>query len=582
MMRLSRQRTYDKQEGVRWPIPNAWDLVALLSVIGGLFLLGWVSSHMFRPYHLGDVIPISLSPSHLPYYAMRTVCRMLLALLLSLLCTFIFGTWAAKSKAAERIIIPAIDILQSVPVLGFLSIIVITLVKLTPNSLFGPECAAIFAIFTAQVWNMILSFYQSLRTVPTNLCEAATMFRLSAWQRFWRLEVPFAMPGLLWNTMMSMSGSWVFLVASEAITVGNQNITLPGIGSYIALATEKMSIRADSYALIAMLLVIIVYDQVMFRPLVAWSEKFNTTQMSHEVAPQSWLLNLFQRARFCRSIAAGIGRLADGFINISWFLPRPKRDVLVARPWAVRLMAVGGLGVVWLIIFALIAYGINSLMHVITWAEMKTALLLGFYTGLRVIVLIALSILIWVPIGVWIGLRPRVTQIVQPVAQFFAAFPINLIFPFAVYAIVHFHLNIEIWCAPLMILGTQWYILFNVIAGASVIPKDMHYAAHAFDVRGLLWWRRVILPAIFPYVITGAITAAGGAWNISIIAEALSWGKTHLYAQGLGAYIDQMASAGHYSKLALGIVVMSVYVVAINRFFWQPLYKKAADKFQIR
>jgi len=312
---LISKNTYARNEVTTWPIPNYWDGIGLLLVLGVIVAIGWAAKSMVGQYHLGQIIPISLDPIHLPYYALRSVFRMLLALVCSLIFTFTFGTWAAKSRQAERLIIPMIDILQSVPVLGFLTITVVGFVVLFQGSMLGPECAAIFAIFTAQVWNMTLSFYQSIKTLPHDLREAADMFHLSAWQRFWRVEVPFAMPGLLWNTMLSMSASWVFLVASEAITVANQTITLPGIGSYIALAIDRQDMHAIIYVITAMFVVIAIYDQLLFRPLVAWAEKFKAEETASETVPESWLLNLFQRARFFRFIGGFLSLVGDGIVN---------------------------------------------------------------------------------------------------------------------------------------------------------------------------------------------------------------------------------------------------------------------------
>src|SRR5579883_2853496 len=301
--------------------PNYWDILALLFALGLIALLAWQAKQMTVPYHLGQLIPISLDPQNLPKYALRTVSRMLIALFFSLLFTFIFGTWAAKNKRAERIIIPVIDILQSIPILGFLSITIVGFIALFPGSLLGPECAAIFVIFTSQAWNMALGFYQTVRSVPTELLDAANMFHLSAWQRFWRIDVPFSMPGLLWNTMMSMSAGWFFVVASEAITVSNQQILLPGIGSYIAVAIQAADLRAITYAILAMLVVILIYDQLLFRPLVAWSERFKAEREgsgSEEVA-ESWVINLFNRTRLVRNIGGKLAHLFDMFVNIRLF-----------------------------------------------------------------------------------------------------------------------------------------------------------------------------------------------------------------------------------------------------------------------
>ncbi len=576
------KKTYAKNEVTTWPIPNYWDAISVLFVLAIIVALVWGAKAMLGQYHLGERILISLDPRHLPYYALRSVLRMLIALLCSLLFTLTFATWAAKNRYAERIIIPMIDVLQSVPVLGFLSITVVGFVVLFRGSLLGPECAAIFAIFTAQVWNMTLSFYQSLKTLPQDLREAASMFQLSAWQCFWRVEVPFAMPSLLWNAMLSMSASWVFLVASEAITVANQNITLPGIGSYIALAISQGNIYAILYAILAMFMVILVYDQLLFRPLVAWAEKFKAEETGSEIVSESWVLNLFQRARFLQFIGRFLSLLGDHIVNFRYFRRRiGRKKVTTVSSWYPILLGCWNF-----FLMAAILISIGLLLHFIfssvSLHEALHVTYLGLLTAIRVTVLIIVSSIIWLPLGVIIGLNPRISQIVQPIAQFFAAFPANLLFPLIVILIVRYHLSVNIWLSPLMILGTQWYILFNVVAGTFALPKNLHQAVATLNVRGWLWWKRLILPGIFPYYITGAITAAGGAWNISIIAEAVSWGNTHLFATGLGAYVTKVAMQGDFPKLALGISVMSLYVLVINHLLWKPLYNLAEKRYQIR
>jgi NitT/TauT family transport system permease protein len=396
--------------------------------------------------------------------------------------------------------------------------------------------------------------------------------------RFWRLDVPFAMPQLIWNMMMSMSGSWFFVVASEAISVGNTTVTLPGIGSYIALAIERRDLAAVSWAIGTMLVVILIYDQVLFRPLVAWADRFRFEQEPGVAAPESWVFDVLRRSRI-------VERLTEPFAAL-WRLSmrphHPDKTRLIepakrpGRRWAFQL----GLIVLALAVVALWQI-LRFVVEGITPRDVGTALLLGFATLLRVVVLIAIASIIWVPIGVWVGTRPRVANLVQPVAQFLAAFPANLLFPIVVSAIVAWKLSPNIWLSPLMILGTQWYILFNVIAGASAIPAELRSAAVNLRVRGWLWWRRVGLPAVFPYYVTGAITASGGSWNASIVAEVASWGDEHLRAYGLGAYIAQQTDAGDFHRIVLGIVVMSLFVVVINRLFWRPLYHYAERKFRL-
>ena len=558
---------------------NRWDFLLLILIFSILFFLGWAGTQMATPYSLGTPLPISLDPSQLPFYALRTVLRMFIALVFSILFTFVVGALAAKNRRAEQVIIPAIDILQSVPVLSFLAITITGFIHLFPNSLLGPECAAIFVIFTAQVWNITFSFYQSLKMVPHDLREAAAMFQLSAWQRFWKIEVPYSMPGLLWNMMMSMSASWFFVVLSEAIMVAHQDIRLPGVGSYISLAIEQRDLYAVGYAILTMVVVIFLYDQILFRPLIAWSEKFKAEPSADDEEYQSWLIDLIRRSRLVVRFHEPFALLRDRFVNarlLSRYIPKPIKDTDFNRKkhidWLWNTLVV-------LVIFSGGYLLLRYILSMLQLGEIIHVFLLGAATGTRVIVLIALSSLVWIPVGVWVGLRPRWAQKIQPVIQFFAAFPANLFYPLFVIAIVQFHLSVEIWVTPLMILGTQWYILFNVIAGASQIPRDLYLVADNFGVKGWQWWRRLALPGIFPYYITGAITAAGGAWNASIVAEWVSWGDTTLKATGLGEYIQASTIAGDFPKIALGTAMMCIYVLIFNHLIWRPLYRLAEERF---
>jgi NitT/TauT family transport system permease protein len=558
-------------------VPTWRDLVATVLVLGVLVLLGSGARQMIAPLSAIHRPEITLSPLALPLYALRTTMRMLVALAASLVFTFTYATLAAKSRRAEKVLIPLLDVLQSVPILGYLSFTVLFFVSLFPGNTLGPEVAAIFAIFTSQAWNMAFSFFQSLRTVPLDLDEASRGFRFSTWQRFWRLEVPFAMPGLLWNTMMSMSGGWFFVVASEAITVGDLQINLPGVGSYVARAIEERDLTAVGWAVVAMSATILVYDQLLFRPLVAWADKFRAEQTAAQEVPRSWVLDVFRRAPLLHQID---GPLASGIAvatHARLSLPVGVRDLFA---WSPPRLA-GDLS--WYgFILAVTAYVLWELCEwagdALAWSDVTIALDNGGLTLLRVAVLIVLATVIWVPIGIAVGLRPRLAEKVQPVAQFLAAFPANLLFPVAVFLILRFDLAPRIWLSPLMILGTQWYILFNVIAGASAFPSDLREAASSFRIRGWRWWREVMLPGIFPYYVTGAITASGGAWNASIVSEAVSWGPTKLSAGGLGAYIAKMTEAGDFPRIALGIAVMSLLVIATNRLLWRPLYAFAEHR----
>ncbi len=561
--------------------PNIWDAVALILVVGAMALIAYGGEQTTLPLSALEITPVSLDPANLPLYALRTTMRMLLAIVCSIIFTFIYAALAAKSRRAEMVLIPLLDILQSVPILGFLTFTVVFFLNLFPGRVFGAELACVFAIFTSQAWNMTFSMYQSIRNVPKDLEEASQSFHLNGWQRFWRLDVPFAMPGLIWNTMMSMSGGWFFVVASEAITVGNTTVTLPGIGSYVALGIQKQNLPAIGYAILTMLLVIIAYDQLLFRPVVAWADKFRFEQTASGDAPESWMLDLFRRTRALRALTYPFAALNKAISNFHVALPGRMKVATRASGPPSRIV-----DAMWLaLIAASTGYAAwrayQYLSANLSPSDAFSATGYGFITLARVVVLIALATLVWVPVGVWIGLRPKLAERIQPLAQFLAAFPANLAFPVFVVIIVRYGLNANIWLSPLMILGTQWYILFNVIAGASAFPTDLREAAGSFHLRGWRWWVKVILPGIFPYYITGAITASGGSWNASIVAEVASWGDTHLTAAGLGAYIARATEAGDFPRVVLGIAVMCILVTLFNRLLWRPLYAFAERRLRL-
>ena len=561
--------------------PNAWDIIALPLVLGFLWLIATVGNQMHTPFNIGETLTISLSPLDLPHYLLRSSMRMGAALICSILFSIVYATVAAKSKYAEKILIPVLDILQSIPILGFLSITVTGFIALFPGNLLGVECAAIFAIFTSQAWNMTFSLYQSLRTVPLDLIEAANMFHLSAWQRFWRLELPFAATPLIWNMMMSVSGGWFFVVASEAITVSDQQIMLPGIGSYIAMAIQTKNISAIGWAILAMFFGILIYDLLLFRPLVAWADKFKFENLPGEEQPESRVLTVLQRSQ----LMAIIGKFPSFIWHLTLPLFRQRKDYL-GEPVLRRRYNHETIERIWN--GALIILAAYCLLKVATFVkeevqldEVYHVLLLGLATAVRVLVLIAIASVVWVPLGVWIGLRPKIAQKIQPIAQFLAAFPANLMFPVAVIVIVKFNLSVEIWTSPLMILGTQWYILFNVIAGASAIPTEFIDAGQNFGLKGWLKWRRLYLPSIFSSYVTGAITASGGSWNASITAEWVRWGDTTLTATGIGAYITENTNRGDFPRITLGVCVMCLYVLLFNRQLWRRLYRFAEERWRI-
>jgi NitT/TauT family transport system permease protein len=578
---MTQQTRYQTSRAITKLSPNIWDIIVLLIVFGILAALAWGATRMALPYSVGESIEITLDPWALPGYAISSVLRMFIAMFFSLLVTFTVAPLAAKNRHAEKFLLPLIDVLQSIPVLGMLSITVVGFISLFPNSLLGPECAAVFAIFTSQVWNMILSLYQSLRTVPHDLQEVCKMYHLSGWQKFWKVEVPHGMQALIWNTMVSMSAGWFFVVLSEAIEVSKQQITLPGLGSYIYVAMREADMVAQCYAIIAMLIVILLYDQLIFRPLLSWADKFKAEIDDEEEIYESWFLTVLTKTRLVRTIEFLFSIISDWFINgYKKFTPRktielsPQTQTAINETtllfWNVFLIAGIALSAIALVVLIQKEIAISEILHVFY---------LGFLTALKVFTLIIIASIIWIPVGVWVGLRPKVTSYVQPLIQILAAFPANLFYPLVVYMIIEYNLNHNIWTMPLMILGTQWYILFNVISGTARIPKDVRLAAKNFGVKGTLWWRKIVLPGIFPNYITGAMAAAGGCWNASIVAEYVEWGDQTIISTGIGQYITLYTHEGDFPRIALGIGVMCIYVLFFTRILWQRLYQFASERF---
>jgi len=577
--------TTAQQVGRGWRF--GWiDAAVALFILALLYMILSLGGEMRVRFDALNPPPLPLDIKYIPYYTARTVLRMFIAFGASLLFTFVWGYGAAKSTRARKIMLPALDILQSVPVLGFLSITVTGFLALFPGSLLGVECAAIFAIFTAQAWNMTFGFYHSLVTIPAELQEAARVYHLNWWQRFGKVELPASAIGLMWNSMMSFGGGWFFVAQSEAITVLNKNIKLPGLGSYMATAVEAGDMPAALSAIVAMVATILLIDQLVWRPLVAWAEKFKLEQTEAKDTATSWVLNLLRRsdllAWLSENVGAALGRIAwrasgvasDVTATLAMHAPTPFRVAL-------RVL-------IWLAIAALLAWLAWDALRVgqeiktdMTRTQMLHVVWLGMLTLLRVAAMTVVATLIWTPIGVWIGLRPRVARIAQPLAQIAASFPVNMTFPFIVAFFIAARIPIDIGSVLLMALGTQWYILFNVIAGAMAIPTDLQEAASLFGLRQWRLWRTLIIPAIFPFWVTGAVTAAGGAWNASIVAEVATWGKDKLVADGLGAYIAQVSEKGDKPAIYFSIAVMALFVVVINRALWRRLYALAENRFKL-
>jgi len=552
-----------------------------LVVIFGFLALIWALAQIRPAIVAPPATTIDLAPGNLPYYALRSATRMFAGLILSVIFTLAYGYAAAKSRRAARVLIPLLDVLQSVPVLGFLSFIVPMLVALSPGSVLGLEFASIFAIFTSQAWNMTFSFYHSLVTLPGDLKEAVRLYHVPLWQRFIRLEVPSAMIGLIWNGMMSFGGAWFFLAASEAISVNNQSYTLPGIGSYVQLAINGQNWGALAVALVTMITMIVLIDQLFWRPMVAWAERFKFEESESGNAAQSWFLDLLKRSHILSRASAALSPLSESVTNrlAKVTIPRERVTVSVQRQQRIdqTYNLVLGLGLIAAVIYLVLFIHNGG----IGLDEVGKVFLYGLITFARVMVLIVIAALIWTPVGVYIGLHPRVSQYAQPVVQILASFPANFLFPLATVFFLQANININIGGILLMALGTQWYILFNSIAGAIALPNDLREMATNMGLRGWRKWRDVLLPGIFPAWVTGAITASGGAWNASIVAEIVTWGSTTLTATGLGAYVAQASQSGDTARLVLGISVMSLFVVGVNRLFWQRLYHLAETRYRI-
>jgi NitT/TauT family transport system permease protein len=520
-------------------------------------------------------VTISTDIADVPYYAAQSLLRMFIALALSTVFTLVYGTAAARLRRAEKVL---------VPILVFLPIALTFFITLFPDNLFGLECASIFVIFTSQAWNMTFSFYHSLISQPTELDEAARMYRLTKWQRFWKLDVPSSMIGLVWNMMMSMGGGWFFLTASEAVTVfikgKGVSESLPGMGSYMAAAVAHGSYTQMTIAIVVMVILVVGTNFFVFRPLVAWSDKFRLESSESGDKPKSVILNLLRRSslpRLAGHISRPIGRALDRVTRPFGLAEYPLRTDVRKRQvgdvifWSVILGASAAVAVI----------GLVYLNSHLGFTRFPSLIAFGFATFARVVVLLVLSTLIWVPIGVRIGMSAKLSRFAQPVVQVLASFPAILLFPFATLVFIDLDIPLDYGAVVLMMLGAQWYILFNVIAGASSIPNDLREMMVSMRLTRRQRWRQVILPAIFPAYVTGGITAAGGAWNASIVAELVSWHHHTLNAYGLGNYIATASIQGRFALLIAGGIVMSAFVVIVNRLFWRRLYRLAETRYAL-
>jgi NitT/TauT family transport system permease protein len=556
------------------------------AVLAGAAVLFWLlirlSHGVTAPFNrVSAPAAVSTDPANLPYYAARSLLRMFVALGFSTLFTFVYATAAARLRRAEKVLLPVLDVLQSVPVLGFLSVTLTIWLTLFPHTELGVESAAVFAIFTSQAWNMTFAFYQSLVTQPGELDEAARVLRLTRWQRFWKLDVPSGMIPLVWNGMMSFGGGWFFLIASEVISVNNHTYALPGIGSYVAAASAHQQIGRLGLAIAVMIVMVVGVNFLFWRPLTAWAERFRVENAAAAEAPRSVVLDVLRRSAVPALVGRGLRPAGRALDRLTRPLGRADRPLTVNA----RRRRAGDLAFA-VVVAVLVAWGLARMLAYVAQTaglgEYGHAFALGLATFARVVVLVVGASLVWVPIGVWIGLNPKVSRLAQPVVQVLASFPANFLFPIFTLLLLRTGLSINIGGVVLMSLGAQWYIVFNVIAGASAIPTDLREAAANLQLGRALRWRKLIGPAVFAAWVTGGITAAGGAWNASIVAEIVSYGQHTLVATGLGAYIAQATTAGDFPQVLVGVTVMSVYVVGVNRLFWRRLYRLAETRYSLQ
>lgn len=549
-------------------------LLILLALFVYLWYVGWQGMHSPLSRVQGD---IDVSLSSLAYDLLRTNMRLLIGLGFSFLFAFIMGVWAAKSKHAANFILPFINFMESVPLVGFMTFSVTLALLLYPNNMMGLEYAAIFGVFTGQAWNMTLTVYQTIKVIPDELNDVAKQFKMTAWRKFWHIEAPYVMPGLLWNTMASQAAAWFALVGTEAIAVGVHTYNLPGVGSYIQVGLKDANIQVVLFAIIAIILNIILFDQLCFRPLVKWAEKFKYEKVKSRANATSWLYSLVQNSRF---LVQAISKSFYYFVKLMRVSGLYKLTLIfnwkMSKWWRLAIL------ISWYAIFSVLVifFGVK-LFHIIPYFSFVTILKLMFLTTARVAAAMLLSLIIFVPLGVWLGLENKRTRIAQPIIQVLAALPPNLFYPIVAMLLIVFHQSLGWWTIPLIMLGTQWYILFNVIAGVTTLPQDMMDVAKIFSLKGLYYWRKFIIPGIFPYIVTGIISAAGGAWNADITAEIIVWGRTTLHTSGLGAYISEATAANKIPEEVFGCILMCLLVALCIIFVWRPLYKLANTRYKI-
>jgi NitT/TauT family transport system permease protein len=565
--------------GLRVRGPEAVDIVIVLALVGLIYALARAASLWSAP--LATHVSIDLSWTAVPGYALASVLRMAAAYLLSIGFSLAYGRLTASGPWAERLLLPVLDILQSIPILSFMPGVVLALVGLFPANNVGLELAAIVLIFTSQAWNLAFSFYQSLQTIPADLREAAIVARLTSWRRFTKLELPFATIGLVWNSMISWAGGWFFLMAAEQFTLGDKDFRLPGLGSYLKSAADDGDVGALVLGLATLIAIIVLLDQLLWRPLVAWSEKFRFEQTDSGEGATSAVLTALRRSRLVEwlneealpAIGDALGRLTRDV-----HLPAPRQPTTGTRP------TLTGAVVVVVILVAAGVWGVLAIEQLLSgmtgddWGALPPA---AGATLVRTFAALLIATLWTVPLGVRVGLNPRLARRAQPLVQMAASIPATALFPVLLLVFIGLPGGLNVAAVALMLLGTQWYLLFNVIAGAQAIPSDLREVAAIYQVSGWRRWRTVILPAIFPYLITGLITATGGAWNASIVSEYVTFGNQTYQTVGLGALIADAATGARFDRLAAGTIAMAALVLTINRLLWRRLYVSAEQRYHL-
>lgn len=577
------------REALKAPAKIGLDLVVLMVVGAAIGAIVTFGKQVAAPY--SPTVVISLSFWALPKYTLFSLARGLAAYLLSLGFTLVYGSIAAHNHRAEKVMIPALDVLQAIPVLGFLPGLVIAMISIFPTRELGLELACIVMIFTAQVWNMTFSFHGSLRGIPSPLREVAAIQRLNGWQTFRLLELPAAMIGLVWNSMMSMAGGWFFLTVNEAFTLGDKDYRLPGIGSYMNEAINQGNTPAMIAAIFAMIVMIVTVDQLIWRPIVVWSQRFKLEDSSDTDKPQSWVLSLLKHSRLWQWVHRKFHKSDHPLKAVVQSKPQKNGPIsaafsqnsiamiLNAIKWlALILLALCSAWGVWKLIGLLIALPIHDTVNHEDWVRVVLALGASF---LRTTAAVVLGAAWTLPVGILIGLSPKWSQRLQPIIQVVASFPAPMLFPLVTMLLLFLHVHFTIGCVALMLLGAQWYILFNVIAGASAIPADLKEVGDVYHMSRRQRWTHIYLPSVFPYLVTGLVTAAGGAWNATIVSEYVQSKGQTLTAFGLGSTISVATTKANFPLLTAGIVTMALFVVLVNRFFWKKMYRLAENRYSL-